>query len=417
MASPAGLLFASATRPAWAIGSGLAPVSAPAGSLAPRPFQINVAPTVLSDLRARLGHTRWPDEIEGANWNYGTNRAYLQGLVAYWQGGYDWRVQERKLNRFPQFVARVDGIDVHFLHVRGKGRNPMPLLLTHGWPDSFFRFVKLIPLLTDPASHGGSADDAFTVVVPDIPGFGFSAKPSTPGFDTTQAAELFAKLMTGVLGYDKFAAHGGDFGASITEQLALHHPESLSAIHLTNVPPQHAKAADQLENLSADEKSYLQRAKAWDEKEGAFTHVQSTKPQTLSFGLNDSPVGLAAWIIEKFHGWSDSSDAGFERVFTRDDLITNVMIYWVTQTAGSAARFYFEKAHRPAAPEPTFVKVPTGFAAFQNDIAPAPRDFAARFFNIVRWTEMAHGGHFAALEVPGPLADQITDFFRPYRRA
>ena len=386
----------------------------PSPGAGPRPFKIDVAQGVLDDLQARLARTRWPDEVAGADWNYGTNRAYLEQLTAYWQKGYDWRAQEAKLNQFPQFMAEVDGFDLHFLHIPGKGPNPVPLLLTHGWPDSFFRFVKLIPLLTDPASHGGRAEDAFTVVVPDIPGFGFSGRPTAPGCDTTRTAALFAKLMTQVLGYPKFAAHGGDFGASVTEQLGLHHADVLLAIHLNNVPPQHAQHSKP-EGLSAVEQAYLKTVKAWGEKEGAFTQIQTTKPATASYGLNDSPVGLAAWIIEKFHTWSDCH-GNLESVYTKDELLTNVMIYWVTQTIGSSMRYYYEKAHLPAAPEPTHVAVPTGFASFVHDIVPAPRPFAERFFNVQRWVELPQGGHFAALEVPDVLAGQLREYFRAYRK-
>jgi pimeloyl-ACP methyl ester carboxylesterase len=407
--SSAGLLTIRALKPL----ESLAAPPAASSMSALEPFRINISQAVLDDLQTRLGRTRWPDEIDDAGWNYGTNCEYLQALTLYWRQNYDWRAQESKLNQFPQFTTDIDGIKVHFLHVQGKGPNPMPLLLTHGWPDSFFRFVKLIPLLTDPVSHGGRAEDAFTVVVPDIPGFGFSQKPTKPGWDTVRTADLFAQLMTNVLGYKKVAAHGGDFGASITEQLALHHPEILLAIHLTNVPPQHALKANP-DGLSPNEKAYIQEAKSWGEKEGAFTHIQNTKPQTLSFGLNDSPVGLCAWIIEKFHAWSDS-DGQLQRVFTQDEVLTNVMIYWVTQTIGSSMRFYYEKAHLSGVAEPSYVKVPTGFAAFAKDITPAPRQFAERYFNIQRWTEMPHGGHFAALEVPVPLTIQLREFFGPFR--
>lgn len=378
-----------------------------------RPFQINVAQPVLDDLQGRLARTRYPDEVEGAAWDYGTNREYLQQLIAYWRTGYNWRAQEARLNEFPQFMAEVDGVDLHFLHIKGKGPNPMPLLLTHGWPDSFFRFVKLIPYLTDPAKYGGRAEDAFTVVVPDIPGFGWSQKPTHPGTDTERAADLFALLMTQTLGYSRFAAHGGDFGASISEQLALRHPESLLAIHLLNVPPQHAQTAKP-QGLSAVERAYLLQVAAWGKKEGAFTTIQNSKPQTLGYGLNDSPAGLCAWIVEKFYGWSDQGP-NHQLPFTRDELLTNVMIYWVTQTITSSERFYFEKARKPTL-ELTYVRVPTGFASFVNDIIPAPRTFAERFFNVQRWTEMPHGGHFAALEVPGALAAQLREFFHPFRQ-
>ncbi len=293
LSSSAALLMLSASKPTTAL---VAPAPSPfpqrvVGGV--HPFQISVPQSVLDDLQVRLARTRWPDEVVGAGWDYGTNREALKQLAAYWQHGYDWRTQEAKLNQFPQFMVNVDGTDIHFLHVEGKGPHPMPLLLTHGWPDSFFRFVKLIPLLTDPVRYGGRAEDAFTVVVPDIPGFGFSEKPTQPGMDTMRVADLWARLMTDVLGYETFAAHGGDFGASITEQLGLHHPEVLRAIHMLNVPPQHAQNIAP-EGLTPVEKAYLQEVKAWGAKESAFTAIQTTKPQTLSYGLNDSPVGQCA---------------------------------------------------------------------------------------------------------------------------
>ncbi len=377
-----------------------------------RPFEIHVDQTALDDLGARLRYPRWPDQIDGAAWRYGTNREYLQRLTAYWHRNYNWRANETKLNALAQFTVEVGGTEVHALHVLGKGPNPKPLLLVHGWPDSFFRFVKLIPLLTDPANHGGNAEDAFTVIVPDIPGFGFSRKPTLPGTNTTSVAGLFAELMT-AFGYDRFFAHGGDFGASITEQLGLQFPDRVSAIHLTNVPPQHARLS--IPDLTPEEQAYLRRAAAWDQSEGAYAHLHATKPETASFGLNDSPIGLAAWIVEKLHDWSDCN-GDLETALTADEILTNVSIYWFTQTIGSSMRFYYEKAHRDGPPPgPTYVDVPTGFASFVNDIEPAPRRFAERFFNVQYWIELPHGGHFAALEVPHVLARQLRDFFRPYR--
>jgi pimeloyl-ACP methyl ester carboxylesterase len=379
-----------------------------------QPFKIDVAQSVVDDLHQRLANTRWPDEIEEAGWGYGANRAYIQQLAAYWQQGYDWRAQEAKLNEFAQFTAEVDELNIHFLHIEGKGPNPVPLLLTHGWPDSFFRMVKLIPLLTDPASHGGRAEDAFTVVVPSLPGYGFSDRPTRPGYDAKRMAAVLDKLMTKTLGYDKYLAHGGDWGSIITEQLALHHADSLLAIHLTDVPSSHAKAADELTDLSAAEQEFLAKAKVWLEKEAGYQKIQGTKPETLAYGLNDSPVGLLAWIIEKFHTWSDN-DGNVEHTFTKDELLTNVMIYWVTQTISSSVRLYYETQHNPALSKPSYAKVPTGFAIFPKDILPAPREFAERFFNVRHWREMPRGGHFAALEQTGLLAADLREFAQPLR--
>jgi pimeloyl-ACP methyl ester carboxylesterase len=378
------------------------------------PFKIDVPQSVLDDLHHRLANTRWPDEIEDAGWSYGANREYVQQLAAYWQQGYDWRAQEAKLNEFAQFTAEVDELTIHFIHIEGKGPNSVPLLLTHGWPDSFFRMVKLIPLLTDPASHGGRAEDAFTVVVPSLPGYGFSDRPTRPGYDAKRMAAVLDKLMTKTLGYDKYLAHGGDWGSIITEQLALHHADSLLAIHLADVPSNHAKAADELTDLSAAEKEFLAKAKVWLEKEAGYQKIQGTKPETLAYGLNDSPVGLLAWIIEKFHTWSDN-DGNVEHTFTKDELLTNVMIYWVTQTIGSSVRLYYETQHNPALAKPSYAKVPAGFAIFPKDILPAPRRFAERFFNVRHWQEMPRGGHFAALEQTGLLAADLREFAQSLR--
>lgn len=377
-------------------------------------FHINIAQPVLDDLHYRLAHTRWPDEIDGADWDYGTNREYLKQLAAYWQTGYDWRAQEAKLNQFPHFKAEVDGLNIHFIKVEGKGPNPLPLLLTHGWPDSFFRMLKILPLLTDPVAHGGRAEDAFTVIVPDMPGYGFSDQPREPGYTPKRMAKVLHKLMTNVLSYSTYVAHGGDWGSSVTEQLALHHADAVQAIHLTDVPSTHAKAADKLPDLSTTEKAWLVRNKAWQEKEAGYQKIQGTKPETLAYGLNDSPVGLLGWIIEKFHAWSDN-DGNIEHTFLKDDLLTNVMIYWVTQSIGSSMRLYYETMHSPTLSAPTHTKVPTGFAIFPKDITPAPKEFAERFFNVQRWQEMPRGGHFAALEEPGLLVSELREFFRPLR--
>ena len=377
------------------------------------PFKINVPESVLTDLRQRLANTRWPDEIEGAGWDYGTNREYLRQLAAYWQEGYDWRAQEARLNELPQFKAQVEGLAIHFVRIEGKGPHPLPLLLVHGWPDSFFRMQKLIPLLTDPAAHGGRAEDAFTVIVPDMPGYGFSDKPTERGYDPVRIATIFDKLMR-QLGYDQYLAHGGDWGSSVVEQLALHHADAVRAIHLTNVPGARARTAMQQPDLSAAEKAFIARNQAWQEQEAGYQKIQGTKPMTLAYGLNDSPVGLLAWIIEKFHAWSDN-DGNIEHTFTRDDLLTNVMIYWVTQTINSSMRLYYESGHSPALVAPARVEVPTGFAIFPKDITPAPRAFAERFFNVRHWEEMPRGGHFAALEEPELLADELRKFFKQFR--
>jgi pimeloyl-ACP methyl ester carboxylesterase len=379
------------------------------------PFSIHVPDAVLADLTRRLDATRWPDEIEGAAWDLGVNQAYMRSLAEYWRNAYDWRRQEAKLNQLPQYRIAIDGLHIHFVHVRGKGPAPLPLIITHGWPGSFIEMTKLIPLLTDPAAHGGTAEDAFDVIVPSLPGYGFSDRPRERGMNPQKIAGLWTRLMQ-ELGYQRFAAQGGDWGSAVSIALGLDHPERLIGIHLNyiagrfllggtiNQPPEDEIAA-----------AYLEQARAWWDAEGGYSHEQGTKPQTLSYSLNDSPVGLAAWIIEKFRTWSDCGDE-VEGVFSRDELLTNVMIYWVTETAHSSARLYYESRLRPLSLSHTnYVKPPVAFAAFPKEIPLPPRQLAERGLNITRWTEMPKGGHFAAMEQPELLAGDLREFFHAFR--
>lgn len=380
------------------------------------PFPLAIPQATLDDLQRRLAATRWPDEVAGAGWDYGTSRAYLQELVGYWGHGFDWRAQEAALNRFAHFRTEIDKFGVHFIHEVGKGPNPIPLLLTHGWPDSFWRMHKIIPLLTDPASHGGDPADAFDVVVPSLPGYGFSDRPAEPGFTSARVADLWVHLMRDVLGYGRFGAHGGDMGSSVTLDLALAHPEALLGMHLTDVPYlTMVRFAPPASDLSDAEQAYIARGQAWAQEEGAYAMIQSTKPQSLAYGLNDSPAGLAAWIVEKFRAWSDC-DGEVERRFSKDDLLTNITLYWVTETIDSSFRLYYEALHDPAPPDPRErADVPVAFAMFPKDISPAPREWAERFFQVARWTEMPRGGHFAALEEPELLVEDIRATFRSWR--
>ena len=375
-----------------------------------QPFSVQIPDETLKDLSDRLARTRWTDEVDGANWDYGTNPEYLGALVDYWQAGFDWRRQESMLNQFAQFRAEIDGFGVHFIHERGRTGTPLPIVLTHGWPDSFYRMYKIVPMLTDPARFGGDPADSFDVVVPSLPGFGFSDRPHQRGWTTEHTADLWARLMTEELGYKKFGAHGGDWGSAITESLARRQPDILSGIHLTDVPYGHIfRVADPTD----EEQKYIEAGRAWFNEEGAYGAIQSTKPQTLAYGLNDSPVGLAAWIVEKFHGWSDC-DGDIERSFTKDELLTNVMIYWVTETINSSMRGYYESGHQ-GSNDDSRIDVPTGFALFPADLVPPPRHFAERIFNVQRWTEMPRGGHFAAMEEPELLAEDIRAFYRQFR--
>jgi pimeloyl-ACP methyl ester carboxylesterase len=376
-------------------------------------FRIQIAREVLDDLKYRLDHVRWPDQLKDSEWERGTEIGYLQSLVSYWRDHFDWRAQEQELNRYSQFRCNVDGIDVHFVHERGKGPNPLPIILTHGWPDSFIRYKKIIPLLTDPARYGGAPEDSFDVIVPSIPGFGFSSHPDHSGINNFRVSELWAKLMTEELGYGRFAAAGGDMGSGVTRYLALNHPELLVGIHLTDIGIiRNLMTSNDQAGLSKEELHYKISAQKWIAHEGAYMSIQSTKPQTLAYGLSDSPVGLAGWIIEKFHAWSDC-DGDLRQKFSEDELLTNIMIYWVTNTIGSSAHMYYENMHSLPSMGP--IEVPTGMALFPADILLPPKEWAERNLNITRWTLMPRGGHFTAMEEPELLADDIRAFYRPFR--
>lgn len=376
-------------------------------------FHIHVADEILDDLKYRLDHIRWPEQVDNDGWERGTELSYLKSLVSYWKDHYDWRAKESELNRLSQYCCHIDGIDVHFVHERGKGPNPLPIILTHGWPDSYLRYEKIIPLLTDPASCGGNPEDSFDVIVPSLPGFGFSSRPKHSGVNNFRVSEMWAKLMTQHLGYSKFAAAGGDIGSGVTRYLAANHPEQLFGIHLTDIGIIRVlmTATDQAK-LSEEELKYKKNASAWIAEEGGYMSLQSTRPQTLAYGLTDSPVGLASWIIEKFRAWSDCN-GNLEQKFSKDELITHMMIYWVTNTAMSAANIYYENSH--SLPPLGYIEVPTGIALFPADILLPPQEWAVRNLNVTRWTTLPRGGHFTALEEPELLAQDIRAFFKPFR--
>ncbi|HEV7489881.1 MAG TPA: epoxide hydrolase [Rhodanobacteraceae bacterium] len=384
-----------------------------------RPFKVDVAENTLADLRARLVATRWPGEVHGAKWEYGTNLDYLKSLVRYWVEAFDWRAQEAIINRFAHFQSDVDGLRIHFIHEHGKGERPLPLVLTHGFPDSFLRFSKIIPLLTDPAAHGADPNDSFDVILPSLPGYGFSDKPSEQGM-LFKIADLWAKLMTDELGYARFGAQGGDWGSTVTEHLARSHSDAVIGIHLTDVPFMHL--FEKPKKLSSKEKKFLADSEKWQQKEGAYAMIQGTRPQSLAYGLNDSPAGLAGWIVEKFRAWSDCN-GDVERCFTKDELLTNISLYWVTQTIDSSFWLYYDAANAGAMTwTAEMIKkwvgsssVPAGFANFPHDLLPPPREWAERYFNIQHWTDMPRGGHFSAMEQPELLAQDIRSFFRRLR--
>ena len=376
-------------------------------------FHIDVDNALIDDLKYRLKHSRWPSEIEGFSWERGTDQSYLQLLVAYWHDHFDWRKQESELNRFSHFQCTIDGIDIHFIHEQGKGRNPLPIILTHGWPDSFFRYQKIIPLLTDPARYGGNPDDSFDVIIPSLPGFGFSGRPTIEGFNNSKVSDLWVKLMTEELGYKKFAAGGGDIGSGVTRYLAASHPELLVGIHVTDIGIiRNILTVQDDAVLSDEERQYKVNAQRWIAQEGGYMALQATKPQTLAYGLSDSPVGLAAWIIEKFRAWSDCNGELTKR-FSNDELLTNIMIYWITNTISSSAGIYYENTH--SLPALGKIEVPTGVALFPADILLPPKQWAEQNLNISRWATMPRGGHFTAMEEPELLADDIRSFYRQFR--
>ncbi len=379
-----------------------------------QPFQIDVPQPILEDLQERLSNTRWPDEVEGAGWDYGANLGYMKELVDYWQHKYDWRKQEAELNKFAQFKAAIDGEEFSFIYERGKGKSPMPIILFHGWPDSICRYIKLIPMLTDPAKYGGDSNDAFDVIVPSLIG-GYSDGSKAPRKQLLkQIADLCWQLMTEGLGYKRFAAGGGDGGSPISQLLGVYHPKSIIGLHLTDIG-YHTQMAN-LTDLSESEKQYLGALQMVSFKEGAYAMLQGTKPQTLAYALNDSPVGYAAWIIEKFRSWSDC-DGELEKIFTKDELLTNIMLYWVSGPSVRAVS-YREEWTSPSLKPDQRVDVPVGLALPPKDLSPIPpREFAERNLkNIQRWTVLAHGGHFAAMEFPELMAEDVRAFFHPYRQ-
>lgn len=379
------------------------------------PFKISVAQEILEDLKARLERTRWPDEVEQAGWRYGANLGYIKELADYWRTKFDWRAQERKINSFANYQATVGDLRIHFIHERGKGPSPIPLLITHGWPSSFVEMLKLIPLLTDPSNHGDDAADAFDVIVPSVPGFGFSDRPSQAGMTRWRVAELWAKLMDG-LGYQRFGLQANDIGAVISAWLALDYPERVIGLHtmMPTFPP--PPFGENEPPMTEAEKAFAATVNAWDQEEGGYDAIQRTRPQTLAYGLNDSPVGLMAWIVEKWRAWTDPH-GDIEGYFSKDELLTNVTIYWVTETANSSMRSYYERAHDTRRlSSKDRISVPTGVALTTEPVEHAPREWVQRrYADIRRWTDFSSGGHFMAAENPEMLAADIREFFRQFR--
>jgi pimeloyl-ACP methyl ester carboxylesterase len=370
---------------------------------------------VLDDLRARLANTRWPDQLDGAGWDYGTELTYLRALCDHWRDRFDWRAAEARFNRYPQFKTEIAGETVHFYHIRSPQPDAAPLIMTHGYPGSVAEFLDVLGPLSDPASHGGEARDAFHLVVPSIPGYGFSGPTKHRGFNMAKATEVNIRLMER-LGYDRYFAQGGDWGSAISTGMAQRHPERVIGLHLNFILGRPADPADPLAGLTDEEKAQLKWKAEYDAHESGYQAIQGTKPQSLAYGMTDSPAGLAAWIVEKFKTWSDCGDE-IETSFSKDHLLENIMLYWVTGTINSAMRLYYESIGpgRLSLTPTTRVEVPTGHARFPAEIRPTPRAWAEQMYNIVRWTTMPAGGHFAAFEQPGPFVDDVRAFCRTLR--
>ena len=381
-----------------------------------RPFRIAIDEPQLDDLRQRLQRTRWPETETVAGtaqpWAQGVPLAWLQPLVAHWAQRYDWRAREALLNRWPQFITALDGLDIHFIHVRSPQANALPLVMTHGWPGSMVEFQQAIGPLTDPLAHGGRAEDAFHLVCPTLPGFGFSAKPSATGWGVDRIGAAWAMLMQR-LGYARYGAQGGDWGSAVTRAIGVADPAHCAGIHLTLAMGSRPDPSDPPTPEERRALKGLQHYRDWD---SGYSQQQATRPQTLAYGLSDSPVGQAAWILEKFWAWTDH-DGDPLALLDRDALLDNVMLYWLTHSAASSARLYWE-SFRPGSRNTGPVSVPTGVAVFPKEIiAPVRRWMAPDFPNIQYWTEMPRGGHFAAFEQPALLIDDVRAFFRPLRQA
>ncbi|WP_322034085.1 epoxide hydrolase [Paraburkholderia sp. J76] len=385
-------------------------------------FEIRVPEDAIDDLRQRLRATRWANATPAPAWQQGADSAWLRELVAYWADEYDWRAAERALNQMPQFMASLgaggaeSGTRVHFVHRRGAGPKPYPLVITHGWPGSFVEFHALLDRLCDPGSFGADPADAFDVVVPSLPGFGFSPAPATPGNSAFQVADLWAELMRG-LGYERFGAQGGDLGAGVSIALAARHSQAVQGIHLNFLPSSYEPAIDDAQApLSPQEQDYLREKADWAALEGGYAHMHGTKPQTAAAALNDSPAGLAAWIGEKFRAWSDC-DGVIERRFSKDALLTDISLYWFTGSIGTSMQMYWENRLQPFRfASGQRVVPPVAFARFPKEINHPPRSWLERVFDVVQWTDMPSGGHFAAMEEPDLLAADIRRFFRRLRQ-
>jgi pimeloyl-ACP methyl ester carboxylesterase len=388
-----------------------------------RPFTIDIPESDLDDLRQRLDRTRWPDELPGVGWEYGVPRDYLRELVRYWRHTYDWRAAEKRLNAWPQFRTEIDGATIHFAHIRSPEPDATPLVVTHGWPGSIVEFQDIVGPLTDPRAHGADPADAFHLVLPSIPGFGFSGPTRETGWEFRRVAAAFAELMRR-LGYQRYGTQGGDWGAAVSRELGRIRPREVIGVHLNLLPSGSATSEptpEELAALTSEERERTlaswRRGQRWAREEQGYADIQATRPQTLAYALTDSPVGQLAWIVEKFKQWTDARERPEEAV-DRDQLLTDVMLYWLTGTAGSSARIYYERAHADYWGEPPVPSsAPTALAVFPHDNFIPLRHVADRTNSIVRWTEFDRGGHFPAMEEPGLLVSDVRAFFRQLRES
>ena len=377
-----------------------------------RPFRIDVAQADLDDLRDRLDRIRWPDELPGVGWDYGIPLGYLKELAAYWRDSYDWRKQEARLNEFSQFTTTIDRQNIHFIHVRSPERDALPLILSDGWPGSVVEFTEILGPLADPRAHGGDPADAVHVVAPSIPGFGFSGPTHEPGWNLQRITAAYAVLMAR-LGYEHYGAHGSDFGSLLAPELGRLHPDRVVGVHVNGLLALPPRDEAELDGLTKDDRARLEATKRFRRDQRGYALIQATRPQTLAYGLTDSPVGLLAWIVEKFKEWTDSSTVPEDAV-DRDQMLTNVMLYWLTGTAGSSSRLFKETARDLLrANEP--LTVPTGVALYPKDVLLPVRRIAERTHNIVHWSEFDRGGHFPAMEVPELVIGDVRRFFRRFR--
>jgi epoxide hydrolase len=377
------------------------------------PFRVEVPDHVIADLRDRLSRTRYPNQVSGVGWDQGTDIAYLQELIGYWLNTYDWRAHEARLNQLEHFTSTIDGQRIHFVHARSREPDALPLLLSHGWPGSIVEFLDVIGPLTDPLSHGAPSGDAFHVIAPSLPGYAFSGPTTELGWHPRRIGQAYVQLMAD-LGYQRYGVQGGDWGSIVTANMADLDPAHVAGLHLNFVAVPRPKDEDP-SRLSQQEAQAVKAMSEWRRTGAGYQEIQGTKPQSLGYGLEDSPAGLAAWITEKFRAWSDCG-GDIERSFTKDQLLTNITVYWVTATATSSSRLYYEMRQAGLAAIPNeYVDVPTGIACYPGEVTRPPRRWVERRYRVTHWAEPPRGGHFAAMEVPDLFVDDVRAFFRTVR--